>query len=160
MNKKTAEIIKPGDYPLLNEDAARALKKTLKSSLAGLAATKVLIDNVGNMRDAVLAVLPRLEAAGADADKVYAAAHEIRGLAGNADLKAAARIAGVLCHYLDGVMQAGAKAEPAVIKLHVAAIGRASRAIDEESRLGLHVAKELAMLVNSKLTDLHKQSST
>jgi hypothetical protein len=154
MSDPKAVILKPGEYPTLSGEASRALKKALKSTLVGLTATKALADNVGAMRDAVIALLPNLDAAGTDAAKVYAVAHEIRGLAGNADLKAAARIAGVLCLYLDGMIRAGRQAEPAVIRVHVAAIGRAARAVDEESRLGLHVAKELAMLVNAKLAEI------
>jgi hypothetical protein len=154
MSDSKAVIIQPGEYPILEGDAARELKKTLKSSAAGLAATKALIDNIEPMREAVIDMLPRLEEAGSDAAKVYAVAHEIRGMAGNAELKAAARIAGILCLYLDGLMRAERPADPIVIRLHVTAIGRAARAIDEESRLGLHVAKELAMLVNTKLAEI------
>jgi hypothetical protein len=154
MSDNKPVITKPGDYPGLSGEAARALKKALKSTGAGLAATKTLADNVGSMREAVIALLPNLEAAGTDAAKVYAAAHEIRGLAGNAELKSAARIAGVLCLYLDGIMRAGRQAEAALVRLHVAAIGRAARAIDEDSRFSLHVAKELAMLVNTKLAEI------
>lgn len=154
MSDNKPVIIQPGEYPVLSGETARALKKALKSTAAGLAATKTLADNVGSMREAVIAVLPKLEAAGTDAAKVYAVAHEIRGLAGNADLKAAARIAGVLCLYLDGIMRAGREAEPGVIRLHVTAIVRAARAIDEDSRFSLHVAKELAMLVTAKLAEI------
>jgi hypothetical protein len=113
-----------------------------------------LIDIVPSMRAAVIAALPALEAAGTDDAKVYAVAHDIRGLAGNADLKATAQISAVLCLYLDRMRRAGRQADPGLVRLHVAAIARAARSIDEDSAFSLHVAKELVALVNAKLAEI------
>ena len=154
MKTKQPVVIQPGDYPVLSAERARALKIVLHSKDAAEATAKVLADNIAPLREAVIAALPRLEAAGMEATKVYAAAHEIRGLAGNAGLEAAAGMAGGLCLYLDAILRSGRKADPALIEVHVAAIGRAARALDEENGLSLHVAKELAQLVESKLGEI------
>jgi hypothetical protein len=159
MSKADPVFIQPGDYPVLSGEGARELKKALRSTATAMAAKKALTDSIVPMREAVLAALPRLEAAGADPAKIYAEAHEIRGLAGNAGLAAAAKISGVLCLYLDGMMRAGRSSDMAVVGLCVAAIGRAARALDEETRLGQHVVKELGVLVSRKLADTAEPQS-
>jgi len=147
-------FIQPGEYPVMSGNVARDLVKALASSTLGLAAAKVLSDNVKSLRGAVIAALPKLEAAGSDSAKAYAAAHEIRGLAGNADLKPTAQIAGVLCHYLDCMQRANRDADPVVVRLHVASIGQTARAANEDCKISQHVAKELADLVKAKLAEI------
>lgn len=154
MSESQPVFIQPGDYPGLSDEATRSLKKALKSTAVAMAATKALTDNIAPMREAVLAALPKLEAAGTDLAKIYEEAHEIRGLAGNAGLGAAAKIAGVLCLYLDGMMRAGRPADAVLITLCIAAIGRSARALDEETRTGAHVVKDLGVLISRKLAEI------
>ncbi|GAA0549295.1 hypothetical protein FHS83_001100 [Rhizomicrobium palustre] len=159
MSNAKAEFIQPGTYPVISDEAARGLRKALKSTAVSMAATRALAECIPEMREAVLAELPRLEAAGSDAAAVYAVAHEVRGLAGNARLAASAKIASMLCLYLDAVMRAEQPADALVIKLCTSAIGRSARALDEESRLGLHVVKELGVLVSRKLAEISDPSA-
>lgn len=149
-----AILIAPGDYPGFSPKATEKLKKRLSSGAVASVAARVLESSIPTMRQAVLEALPRLEAALGDTAKVYAEAHEIRGLAGNAGLDAAAKLASLLCLYLDGMGRAGRKAEPAIIGLCVAAIGRSARALDEETRLGTHVVQDLGVLINRRLLEI------
>jgi hypothetical protein len=90
---------------------------------------------------------------------VYAATHEIRGLAATAGLAATGRIANVFCHYLDAVAQLGLAPETAIAKLHLNALVRSARTEDDTARHGDLVAQELSALVARKLAEL-KDSST
>lgn len=154
MSNPKAEFLQPGAYPVMPSEAARNLKKALKSAGASMGAARALAECASGMREAVLKELPRLEAAGSDETAIYAAAHEIRGLAGNAGLAASAKSAALLCLYLDAVMRTGQAADSLLVKLCISTIGRSARAIDEESRLGLHVVKELAVLVSRKMAEI------
>lgn len=154
MSDKKVVVIQPGEYPVVPEKRTQTLKKVLRNPATVKAAEKVLEKSSGILREGVLAALPRLEAAGLDAGKIYKAAHEIRGLAGNADLPAAAKIASLLCGYLDAIMRAGREPDAAVVRLHVASIGHAARATDQASILGEQVTRELSALVDRKLAEI------
>ncbi len=95
-----------------------------------------------------------LEQAGRDLDKISDKAHEIRGFAETAGLSATGRIADGLCRYFDESEQLGVGPDTAIVSLHVAAIARAAHAEDEVTRMSEVVAKELAALVDRKLTEI------
>lgn len=154
MSDKKVVVIQPGEYPVVPEKRTQTLKKVLRNPATVKAAEKVLEKSSTILRDGVLASLPRLEAAGLDASKVYQASHEIRGLAGNANLPAAAKIASLLCGYLDAIMRAGKEPDAAVVRLHIASIGHAARATDQASILGEQVTRELSALVDRKLAEI------
>jgi hypothetical protein len=152
-----ATMIKPGAYPVMNAAAAMGLLHALRDPKVGVAAARVIADKADELRAAVLEHIDRVEdaARGFDVGAIYAQAHEIRGLAGNAGLAATGRIANVLCKYLDAFMRAGRQAERGVIALHLEAIARAAHAEDEATRLGDAVAKELSQLVERKLAEIN-----
>jgi len=154
MSDSKAVIIQPGEYPVVDEKRSQTLKKVLRSPATVKAAEMVLEKSSAILREGVLAALPRLEAAGLEATKTYQAAHEIRGLAGNANLPAAAKIASLLCGYLDAMIRAGREPDAAVIRLHIASIGHAARATDQTSILGEQVTRELSALVDRKLAEI------
>jgi hypothetical protein len=152
--KLHATKIMPGVYPVFSRQTASSLLHALRDPEVISAAAKVVADKAEELRVAVLAHVDRIgEAArAADPAAIYEQAHEIRGLAGNAGLLAAGRIANVLCGYLDGLARAGRKPDQELVALHLEAIARAARAEDEATRLGDTVVNELAALVGKKLS--------
>ena len=148
-------IIPPTEYPAL--PATNVLTRLLHSPPVIQATERVLASSEALFRDAVLAAIGRLVAAApiGDAAAIYQEAHEIRGLAGNAGLAAAAAIANGLCGYLDAVVCTGQQADDIVTRLHIEAIGRAATASDETTRLGTTVANDLARLVAKKLAGIN-----
>jgi HPt (histidine-containing phosphotransfer) domain-containing protein len=156
-SRPPVERIPPGAYPVFSSAAASRLLKATNDPEVQAEATRIIGDSMEDIRDVVLGYIDRIEAAAAKDDftGLYEQAHEIRGLAGNAGLNAAARIANGLCRYLDAVMRAGRVPERAVIGLHLGAIARAAHAEDEATRLGDAVARELAQLVNKKLAEFN-----
>ena len=151
-----AEIIQAGDYPQMMKPAdAGSFTATLKS--AGEKADAIIAGQQDNLRDAVSEHVLKLELAHADGDitGLYDQAHEIRGLADTAGLRAAGRIANGLCQYLDAINRAGATPDATALTLHVEAIARAARADDEATALGNVVAEELAALVSHKLAEMN-----
>jgi len=153
MNKK-AEMIAPGAYPqMLPKAQAALLSQTLRSAKTEVKAARVIADSAENLREAVLAYVEQLEAAGQDHQLVSDKAHEIKGFADTAGLPAAARIADGLCHYLEKIHELDAVPDATVIALHVSAIGRASRDSDQGGRMGEAVRAELAALSARKLAE-------
>lgn len=157
-------LIQPGAYPVLTATAAAAISKQLRDPKTAHAAECALEGGTSAIRDAALVYIDRLQThidhmqaavATGDFDLIYSEAHEVRGLAGNAGLTAAARIAGELCRYLDAMSRAGAAPGAAVVQLHLEAAVRAARAEDEATRLGGTVAEVLATLVNKKLAEIN-----
>lgn len=157
--------IPPGSYPAMPAAAAFAVSKRLRSSTAQAAATKALEDGASAMREAVQVHVDRLQehlvrlqdaAAANDFARIYGEAHEVRGLAGNAGLTAAGRIASELCRYLDATERAGAAPDLAVVQLHLEAGLRAARAEDDATRLGATVADTLASLVSKKIAEINE----
>lgn len=162
--KTNCTTIAPGSYPVLPPAAAIAVAKQLRSPAAQAAAARALDEGAGSLKDAVKVHIDRLQdhlarlqaaAAAGDFERIYGEAHEVRGLAGNAGLAAAARIAGELCRYLDAMLRAGAAPDLAVVRLHLEAGLRAARAEDEATRLGGAVADSLAALVSKKLAEIN-----
>jgi hypothetical protein len=108
------------------------------------------------LRGAVLLLIAQMEDAvrAQDWPAVYDATHEIRGMAGTADLGATGRIANGLCHYLDAMTRLGHTPEAAVASLHLDAVLRSARTKDDTARHGDAVAQQLAELVARKLADI------
>ncbi len=145
------------DYPpLLPPSRSRQAMKMLRNSETLARAGRMIAAKGAELRGGVLELVEQLERA-ADAedwDSVFAAAHEIRGLAGTAGLTATGRIASQLCQYLDAVGELGIQPDDAVAGLHVDAIGRSARTDDEAARHGDAVAENLAALVARRLAEI------
>jgi hypothetical protein len=148
-----ATKIMPGVYPVFPRETASGLLHALRDPAVISAAAQVVADKAEDLRIAVLAHVDRITDAACVADPAatYEQAHEIRGLAGNAGLRATGRIANGLCKYLDALGRAGQPPDRELVALHLEAIARAARAEDEATRLGDTVANELAALVDKKL---------
>jgi chemotaxis protein histidine kinase CheA len=151
---KPATCIPPGSYPVIAGAEAIGLLHALRDPVVVERAACAIASKVEEMRLATLDHVGRMEQAGADLCAIFAEAHEIRGLAGNAGLTATGRIANGLCGYLDALWRADGKADPHLVELHLDAIARAAHAEDEATRLGEEVADELAALVGKRLADL------
>jgi hypothetical protein len=153
---RRVQIIPPDAYPpLVRKSEAVAIAQWLCSADTIARGEGAIADQEPVLRAAVHRLVDDLERAGKDRDLVALAAHEIRGLAENARLAAAGRIAGGLCHYFDESRKLGQDADPAIIDLHVGAILRAAHHRDEAARMSGAVARELAVLVDQKLTGVN-----
>ena len=158
---KRAQIISPDAYPaLMPKGVSGAVARMLRSPEMAERGAKVLEQQGESLRQAVLELVGNLENAGQDHGTVAAAAHEIRGLAGSAGLASAGRIAEGLCRYYDQVAAMALRPDGAIVELHVSAIARAARHQDEASRMSDKVAKELAVLVQHKLTEINTLRSS
>jgi len=149
-----ATIILPTDYPQMPAPCVDALRKTLRDPKVADNAARVLEAGKAGLRKAVLRAVDRLGAATEDPASLYAEAHEIRGLAGNAGLPSAANIASLLCRYLDMVRRAGRPVDPEVTALHIMALVRATHAGNDTMLLADVVQRELSALVARKITEL------
>jgi len=154
MTEKSARIIPPGSYPqmLSRADAARAMR-TLRAPETAARAALVMENSRPALRAAVLALVARMEQAGADMARVHETVREIRGMAETAGLASTGRIAEVLCRYMDDMARIGHPPDQTITALHVSAIARAARAEKDDARMGERVAAELAALVSRKLTE-------
>ena len=153
---RRAQIISSDAYPSLVRKAdAVAVANLLRSAHTIARGERAIAEQEPMLRAAVHELVDDLERAGKDRTLVALAAHEIRGLAENARLAAAGRIAGGLCRYFDETRKLGRDADPAIIDLHVGAILRAAHHRDEAARMSGAVARELAVLVNQRLTDVN-----
>lgn len=152
--KKTAHIIPPDAYPQMvsRRDAAR-IARTLRSGETLARGARVIQEAGEHLRDGVRNYVRELEEAIGDHAVTSDKAHEIRGFADTAGLKATGRIADGLCRYFEEMEKLGAEPDTAVIALHISAIVRAAHAEDEASRMSDVVAKELAALVHHKLAE-------
>ena len=149
-----ARFIPPEAYPQMvsRSDAAKMIR-ALRSGDTVARGTKA-IQNAGPvLREAVRDYVRELEDAIGDYEITADKAHEIRGFAETAGLRATGRIANGLCRYFEEMRKLGAPPDAAVIALHVSAIVRAANAEDEASRMSDVVAKELAALVSHKLAE-------
>jgi hypothetical protein len=154
---KPPEFIAPENYkPLLPKNQQKAALAALRSSATLAKASRVIAQKTAALRGAVLDLVTQMEAFTKSGDwpAAFAAAHEIRGLAGTAGLSATGRIANGFCHYLDALLRAGAQPDAAIVQLHVDAITRSARTEDETARHGDAVADELAALVARRLAEL------
>ena len=158
--KKKAEMIAPDAYPQMLPRAQAALfSQTLRSAKTEVKATRVIEESAEGLREAVLAYVEQLEAAGQDQILVSDTAHEIKGFADTAGLPATARIAEGLCHYLEKTHEISAAPDATVIALHVSAIGRATRDSDQGGQAGDAVRAELAALCARKLAEAGNRKS-
>ena len=151
---KKAQLIPPDDYPQMvsKSDAAR-MARALRSPDTAARGAKVIQQAGQKLRLAVHDYVRELENAAGNLILVFEKAHELRGFAETAGLRATGRIAGGLCRYFDQMEKLGAVPDKAVIALHVSAIARAAHAKDEAGRMSDAVVKELAALVAHKLAE-------
>ena len=149
-----AQIIPPDAYPpLIRKGDGAAVARLLRSNEVAERGAKAIEDQSDGLRVAVLTLVGELEKSG-DAERIAEIVHDIRGLAEPAGLAAAGRIAEGLCRYFHEIEELGLGPDPAILKLHVTAIARAARHDDEAARMSDQVAKELAVLVGRKLTEI------
>jgi hypothetical protein len=154
--RKPARVISPEAYPcLVPKAAAPHLARMLKSDATIQKAKHIIALKAESLRAAVRDYVGRLYAAGRNHDfaAIYNQAHEIRGLAETAGLRAAGRIADGLCQYLDTVTRAGKAPDPVVVRLHLDAILRAAGAGADTGALSDVVIGELRALVAHKLAN-------
>ena len=152
--KRIVQLIPPDAYPqMVRKGEARKIVRALRSQEALAAGARVIQEAGQHLRDGVRDYVCELEAAIGDHTITFDKAHEIRGFAETAGLKATGRIADGLCRYLEEMEKLGAAPDAAVIALHVSAIVRAAHAEDETSRMSDVVARELAALVTHKLAE-------
>jgi len=151
---KKADFIAPDAYPqpVSRGDAAR-ISRALKSSGVLENGARVIQQSSPLLRMGVLDYVRALEQAVGDLATVFDKAHEIRGFAETAGLRATGRIADGLCRYLEEAAKLGVAADSAVVALHVSAIVRAAHAKDEASRMSDVVARELSALAAHKLAE-------
>jgi hypothetical protein len=147
-------IIAPDAYPqpVSRSEAAR-ISRALKSPDALAQGARVIRQAGPILRMGVEDYVREMEQAAGDPTTVFDKAHEIRGFAETAGLRATGRIADGLCRYIEEASKRGVAADPAVMALHVSAIVRATNAKDEAGRMSDVVAGELAALAAHKLAE-------
>ena len=156
--KMKAQIIPPDFYPqMVGKSDAAQISRTLRASETLARGAKAIQETVIHLRQGVRDYVRELEDAVGDHEITFDKAHEIRGFAETAGLKATGHIANGLCRYFEEASKLHIEPETAVVALHVSAIARAAYAEDEASRLGDVVAKELSDLVNHKLLEAKNQ---
>jgi hypothetical protein len=149
-----AWLIPPDAYPqIVSKDDGAKISRALRSREAVTRGASVIREAGQKLREGVRDYVRELEDAIGDRQITSDKAHEIRGFAETAGLRATGRIADGLCHYLEEMGEFGAALDPAIIALHVSAIVRAAHAEDEASRMSDVVAKELAALVARRLAE-------
>lgn len=155
-----ARFIPPEAYPqMVSRSDAAKMSRALRSGDTVTRGAKA-IQNAGPvLREAVRDYVRELEDAIGNHEITADKAHEIRGFAETAGLRATGRIADGLCRYFEEMRKLGAAPDAAVIALHVSAIVRAANAEDEASRMSDVVAKELAALVRHKLAETRSDLS-
>ena len=159
MSKNIAkiELVPAEKYKLLLSKArSKQAMTTLKSSETLAKASRILAMKTAEMRGAVLELVEQMDEAARAQDwsAVYLSAHETRGLAATAGLAATGRICNGLCHYLDAIAELGLKPDAAIASLHLGAIIRSARTVDDTARHGDEVAEQLAQLVAHKLAEI------
>lgn len=155
--KGEAVTVEPGQYPVFSSVVVMGLNRALRDPEVAAKAAATINESTAPMRNTVLELLAKLEAAVAAGNftKTYEESHEIRGLAGNAGLGATQKISNELCRYLDAFAEAGKTPDKAVVRLHTDAIARTARAVDETAALGDAVVTQLAQLVSKKLAEIN-----
>ena len=157
--KKKAQIISPDLYPqMVSKSDAAKISRALRASETLAQGARAVQEVGAHLREGVRDYVRELEEAIGDHEITFDKAHEIRGFAETAGLKATGRIADGLCGYFEEIAKLGAKPDPAVVALHVSAIVRAAHAEDEASRMSDVVANELAALVHHKLSEAKAHS--
>ena len=149
-----ADFIAPDAYPqMVSRSAAAKMAQALRSPDAIANGARVIQQSGDILRMGVHDYVRALEQAMGNPALVFEKAHEIRGFAETAGLRATGRIADGLCRYLDESTKLGMAADAAVVALHVSAIVRAAYAKDEASRMSDVVAGELSALAARKLAE-------
>jgi hypothetical protein len=152
--KKKAQVIPPNSYPqMVSKSDAAKMARALRAPETAARGAQVIQQAGQNLRLGVHDYVRELEAAVGNLPLVFEKAHELRGFAETAGLRATGRIAGGLCRYFDEMEKLDVAPDNAVIKLHVSAIVRAAHAKDEAGRMSDTVVKELAALVAHKLAE-------
>jgi hypothetical protein len=151
---KKGQLIPPDDYPqMVSKSDAAKMARALRAPDAAARGAKVIQQQSQKLQLAVHDYVRELENAAGNLPLVFEKAHELRGFAETAGLRATGRIASGLCRYFDDMEKLGAAPDPAVVALHVSAIARAAHAKDEAGRMSDAVVKELAALVAHKLAE-------
>jgi hypothetical protein len=152
--EKAAELIQPDAYPQMvsKRDGLRCVQ-ALQSDRVALKARTAMASYTPMLRDAIMEYVEALEEPGADLERVFAVAHEIRNFAENAGMATAGRVADNLCRYMDEMERVKKPVDPAIVSLHVAAIARAARAEEDDAKMGDLVTAELNALVKRRLSD-------
>jgi hypothetical protein len=152
--EKAAELIQPDAYPQMvsKRDGLRCVQ-ALQSDRVALKARTAMASYTPMLRDAIMEYVEALEEPGADLERVFAVAHEIRNFAENAGMATAGRVAENLCRYMDEMERVKKPVDPAIVSLHVAAIARAARAEEDDAKMGDLVTAELNALVKRRLSD-------
>ena len=151
---KKGQLIPPDDYPqMVSKSDAAKMARALRSPDAVARASKVIQQAGPKLQLAVHDYVRELENAAGNLSLIFEKAHELRGFAETAGLRATGRIASGLCRYFDEMEKRSAIPDKTVIALHVSAIARAARAKDEAGRMSDAVVKELAALVAHKLAE-------
>jgi hypothetical protein len=152
--EKEAELIQPDAYPQMvsKRDGLRCVQ-ALQSDRVALKARTAMASYTPMLRDAIMEYVEALEEPGADLERVFAVAHEIRNFAENAGMATAGRVAENLCRYMDEMERVKKPVDPAIVSLHVAAIARAARAEEDDAKMGDLVTSELNALVKRRLSD-------
>ncbi len=152
---KKKQVIPPDNYPhMVSKSDAAKMARTLRSPETVARGVRAIQSHGPKLRMAVHDYVHELENAAGDLRLVFEKAHELRGFAETAGLRATGRIAGGLCRYFDEMEKLRALPDRAVIALHVSALARAARAKDEAGRMSDAVVKELATLVAHKLAEI------
>lgn len=152
---KPGELIQADAYPqMVHKSEVAAVARMLKSPETLARGNRAAQGRMAGLRAVVQGYIAELEEAGPDLALAHDKAREIRSFAETAGLGAAGHIADGLCRYFDESAQRTTTPDSAVVGLHVAAIARAASAKDEASRMSGVVAKELAVLVNRRLTEV------
>jgi hypothetical protein len=156
--KKKAQIIPPDRYPqMVSKSDAVKISRQLRASETLAEGARVIQEAGAQLREGVRNYVRELEEAIGNHEITFEKAHEIRGFAETAGLRATGRIAQGLCRYFEEMEKLNARPDNAVIALHTSAIVRAAQAEDEASRMSDVVAKELAALVSHKLWETRNQ---
>jgi hypothetical protein len=152
--EKAAELIQPDAYPqMVSKRAGLRCVQALQSDRVALKARTAMASYTPMLRDAIMEYVEALEEPGADLERVFAVAHEIRNFAENAGMATAGRVAENLCRYMDEMERVKKPVDPAIVTLHVAAIARAARAEEDDAKMGDLVTAELNALVKRRLSD-------
>jgi hypothetical protein len=155
--KMQAQVIPPDAYPqMVSKAQAAGMARTLRSAVCAVTGTRVIEDSGEVLREALQGYVVQLESAGLNFEIVSEKAHEIRGFAETAGMRATGRIADGLCRYFDEAQQSGVAPDAAVVALHVSAIGHTARDPNALNQMNDVVATELDMLAGRKIAESRK----
>src|SRR3569833_741754 len=105
---KKSQLFPPDDYPqMVSKSDAAKMARALRSPDAAARGAKVIQQAGQKLRPAVHDYVRALENAAGDLTLIFEKAHELRGFAESAGLRATGRIAGGLCRYFDEMEKLG-----------------------------------------------------